>query len=76
MRSLYFAAPPGEMPYGNILVEFGNETRYDWQWNNPVLVAEATFSMATVLTCMAILRNLTIFEFAGPLQVHIPIVCA
>ena len=56
-------------PPAMIVINFGNETRYDWEWNNPLLVAEATFSVATVLTCMSILRNLMIFEFAGPLEV-------
>ena len=46
--------------------EFG---RYNWTMFHPVLVAEATFSVATVLTSMSVLETLIIFEFAGPFQV-------
>ena len=57
-------------PYNGIQVNVGNETRYDWNWNHPLLISEASFSVATVLTCMSIWRNLVIFEFVGPLEVR------
>ncbi|XP_038070322.1 transient-receptor-potential-like protein isoform X2 [Patiria miniata] len=63
-------APPAPPAGGdNILASFGNQSRYDWSQFDPLLLAEAAFAVANVLTYLHLLHSLLILGFLGPLLI-------
>ncbi|KAJ8025106.1 Short transient receptor potential channel 7 [Holothuria leucospilota] len=64
-------APGPGMEGNEVLLQFDNQTRFNWDPYDPVFLCEATFAVANILSFIRMIQVCVIFKFLGPLQISL-----